>query len=407
MSFRRLVSLSRIALLAVAAATFAGCDTEPYPERPFVVGVITAASGPSAYIGQPERDVLQRLAQDLAAAGRLPGDVVLEYADSGGDPARAQAHFDAFAGREDVIAVIGPSLSGESIPLAAAAGQQEVPLLSLAASRLIVEPEPGRVHAWAFKFAQNDDLAATRLAGVMGEAGHRRVALLYEDSGFGTSGRSVFAPAAAAGGVEVAYEAAFPSALTAEAAAGHADAVPDGLDAVVVWGTAPSALVVQALRQQGFGGAVYLSHGNATHEFVAAAGAASEGVVVVGSRVLTPPAFLDAADPRDQVVAAYQAFWAAHFAGPPSHFGGHARDALEALAAVLDGGRALSGDVGQTRRRIRDGLEALRGFDGVTGTFSFSPTDHAGLGADAFEVYTIEGGAFVPYAARAAAWGRP
>src|SRR5690606_9062388 len=115
------------------------------------------------------------------------------------------------AQNDRVIAIIGPSTSGESIPLAVMADSAGIPLLSLAASRLIVEPEPGEVNPWAFKFAQNDDLAAGRLVSVMVQEGDQNVAFLYENSGFGKSGQAVFGDAVEGTGVSVQYESSFPA----------------------------------------------------------------------------------------------------------------------------------------------------------------------------------------------------
>jgi hypothetical protein len=46
------------------------------------------------------------------------------------------------------------------------------------------------------------------------------------------------------------------------------------------------------------------------------------------------------------------------------------------------------------RLALRNRLETLRDFHGVTGTFGFSACDHAGLTPNAFELYRIEGGRF-------------
>ena len=48
-------------------------------------------------------------------------------------------------------------------------------------------------------------------------------------------------------------------------------------------------------------------------------------------------------------------------------------------------------------REVRDAIESLKGFVGTSGVFSFSPTDHNGLGLDAFEMITVKGGKFVIY----------
>jgi len=361
-----------------------------------VVAVIVASSGPASFIGRPEEQVLRLLIDDLEAAGRNPHGATFELSDSAGDPARARELFDRYAADDRVIAIIGPSTSGEAIPLAERASEEGIPLLSLAASRRIVLDDAGNVRPFAFKFAQNDDLAARQLVDTMGAEQHRRVALLYSDDPYGQSGAQVFGEAAAESPVEVVHQAAFPPAL--DAAGPLVAGLPASLDAVVVWGTAPGpAMLVQSLAASRPGLQIYLSPGDASPELIEAAGSAAEGVIIAGSRVLAGDRFLDPADPRDDVIRSYRSLWEERIGGAPSQFGGHAHDAFNALLQALDE-EVLAGDVATRRRNLRDRLEQISNFHGITGTFTFTPTDHAGLGLDAYEVYRIRDGAFVPYA---------
>ena len=49
------------------------------------------------------------------------------------------------------------------------------------------------------------------------------------------------------------------------------------------------------------------------------------------------------------------------------------------------------------RQKVRDAIENLQGFVGTAGVFSFSPTDHTGVGLDAFEMQTVKDGKFTLY----------
>jgi branched-chain amino acid transport system substrate-binding protein len=115
---------------------------------------------------------------------------------------------------------------------------------------------------------------------------------------------------------------------------------------------------------------------------------------VVGSRILLSADRLVAGRPADDAIRAYQTLWARIASGTPSTFGGHAHDALDAIVTVAGSDLRRLPSV-ERRKALRDRLERLSGFVAVTGTFTFSPTDHAGLTADAFELYRIEGGRFV------------
>lgn len=370
-----------------------GCQSKPDAQPR--VGAILARSGPADFIGRPEAAMLEALLADYNANGQNPLDIEFLIRDSAGDPNTAVSLLDKFAKDENVVAVIGPSTSGESIPAARRAAEHGIPLLSLGASKRIVVDDAGNTNRWAFKFAQNDSLAADRLVGAMRQQGLERAALLYSDDGFGKSGANEFRRAVGDAGLILTHDTAFPPAL--DAPEPFVAAVPADAEAVMVWGTAPGpALLVKSLRAAGHPGQILLSHGNASDQFLASAGTAAEGAIVVGSRVLIPTNYLDEADPADAIVLRYRRFWhEKNFDGSPSHFAGHARDAFEAVMTAVSA-ETLTGDIAAQRRKLRDQLERTSKLFGVTGTFSFNDRDHAGLSMDAFETYRVSNAEFVP-----------
>ena len=46
------------------------------------------------------------------------------------------------------------------------------------------------------------------------------------------------------------------------------------------------------------------------------------------------------------------------------------------------------------KEAVRTAIENLKGVVGTGGVFNFSPTDHNGLGVDAFEMLTVKKGKF-------------
>lgn len=384
---RNRIVLAGIVLAVVAIiAVVMFMQTRSTSDHQRVVGVILSTSGPADFIGKPERDVLEA----LVAAEEVP--FRLEFRDSGGNPTQAAELFRQFSNDPNVIAVIGPSTSGEALQIADAADQAEIPLLTLAASAKIVLDENGRTRNWVFKFAQNDSLAAKKLLSAMQEMGVASIALIYSADGFGKSGAEEFRLTVKdAGSPSLVYDASFDPALAQ--AATTIRAIPDSADGVLVWGTSPGpAVIVKALRKARPGIKIFLSHGNASHDFLSSTGIASENAVVVGSRVLIDPKYLDAKQPNTEAILQYQKLWRSNFDGPPSHFGGHARDAFEALMVCHGDSDAPPPD----RTQIRDCLESTNSIEGVTGVFRFTKGDHAGLTPDAFETFVIKNQEFVP-----------
>jgi branched-chain amino acid transport system substrate-binding protein len=213
-----------------------------------------------------------------------------------------------------------------------------------------------------------------------------RIGLLSSNTGFGKAGKEQVEKLAPAAGITVVASEVYDKAatdLTAEVTKLKAA----GVEAILNWSIEPAqAIVIKNARQIGFRGPVFQSHGFGNIQYARAAGAAAEGVIFPASRILVAEA-LPASHPQKAVLVAYKSGYEARFKEDISTFGGHAWDALHLLArAIKEGG----GD----RERTRAAIEGTRGFVGTAGIFNFSPTDHNGLGADAFELLTVKDGKF-------------
>lgn len=390
-TFSALLMLGALISLVVGSM---GCTKTT--EDKTTIGVILSISGRTDFIGKPEKRVLEELA---ASRREGPGTIPhfeLDIRDSEGKPEVAKNLFTAFANNPDVIAIVGPSTSGESIAIAEEADRIGIPILSLAASKKIVQSNDGTTRKWTFKFAQNDDLAAHLLLSTIMSKGLKRVALLYSNDGFGKSGAEVFKLMVKQTTLQFKHESMFQASMDTP------EPIVSGLsrdiDAIVIWGTAPGPqLLVSTIRKRGIQAQIFLSHGNASDEFIKSVGLAGEGVILVGSRVLTEDKYLDKEIESDLVILQFREFWRKRFGANPSHFGGHARDAFEMLLNALRDSSVRQAESNMKRNAIRNYLETkVTQFSGVTGTFSFSKTDHAGLDSRSFEIYQIRNNAFVP-----------
>ncbi|QIF04258.1 ABC transporter substrate-binding protein [Roseimicrobium sp. ORNL1] len=414
-------TLLKPALLSAFALVLlvANCLSQDTSADGYKIGVILATSGPAKDIGEPEEKGLKAL-MSLTGPLSWSGRLTLEYRDSAGKPERALEYLEQFSKDPNVVAVIGPSTSGEAIPLARKAAEYQLPLLTLAASKKITQhPEdPSRTNPWVFQFAQTDELAAQKLLATLAvqSGSARKIAFLYSEDAFGKSGAEVFLEVVKRAsstevedgfgksgaevvrevakrefGVQVAHHASYPHDLT------HPEAVINAIrgeaSAVVIWGTSPGpALLVAALRKTKPQLPIYLSHGNATPSFLKEVGSAGEGVILMGSRVLLPlENNKNASTERDMIVEGFQRFWSTRFDSPPSHFAGHATDALNAVLSVIQGREILSRD------KIRAALESPGKFTGITGNFHFTPDDHAGLDLSSLEVFVVRDGQFAVF----------
>jgi branched-chain amino acid transport system substrate-binding protein len=395
-------SISRApAIVAVAVVAILGSVyllRKPRDTDTLKSGVIYAGTGNASFAGNPEHEVLELLQRTNNEAPVSGKRIILEMIDSGGDKDKAISFLEKFSKDRQCVAIIGPTASGESIAVAAKAvelnGEAKIPILSLAASSKIVQDprDPKRPNEWIFKFAQNDDLAARKLVRVIkDQIKDGKVSFLYSDDGFGKSGADVFPPAAQDGPLNLEQPLrSFPVNLnTPDAIVAN---LPKDVKALVIWGSAPGpALLVKRLREVNPTLPIFLSHGNASQEFIESVGTRGNGVVVVGSRVLMPASELKDSSPRDKAIKEFQVFWEGNTHKPQSHYAGHAYDAFQILRTVFNEGHT-------TRAAIRAALERKAPYYGITGTFRFSENDHAGLDVTAFEVYQIQDDHFVPLA---------
>jgi branched-chain amino acid transport system substrate-binding protein len=155
----------------------------------------------------------------------------------------------------------------------------------------------------------------------------------------------------------------------------------------------PAVLPQRALRERGYAGKYYQTHGVANNDFLRVGGKDVEGTYLPSGPVLVasqlPPNFPVRASALEYV----NKYEAAYGKGSVSTFGAHAWDAgrLMAVAAVQALKKAQPGTV-EFRSALRDALESAREVQGAHGVFNMSATDHLGLDQRARVMVRIENG---------------
>jgi len=368
-------------LWAIAALVFA-CAAAAQPE-PIRIGAFLSVTGPAAFLGDPEQKTLELYVEKVNAAGGVLGRKLQLYAyDSAGDAEKARAYVKRLIDQDKVDALVGGSTTGETmaaVPLAEAAG---VPFISLAGAVVIVEP----VKKWVFKTPHTDRMACEKIFTDMKSRGATRVALISGAGGFDRSMRAECLKVAGNAGIQIVADESYgagDSDMTAQLA--KIKATP-GVQAVLNagFGQGP-AIVTRNYRQLAIGAPLYQSHGVASKQFVKLAGDSAEGVRLPAAALLVADTLPDA-DAQKKVVASYKREYEARFKQEVSTFGGHAYDGL---MIVLDAMRRA----GTTdKARVRDAIEATRGYVGTGGVVNMSAQDHMGLDLTAFRMLEVRGG---------------
>jgi branched-chain amino acid transport system substrate-binding protein len=368
-----------VLLAVLLSGAFAGAA------EPIKIGAILSVTGPASFLGAPEAKTLEMLVQEVNKKGGFQGrKVELIIKDSGASPEKAFSFAKQLIEEDKVFAIIGPSTSGESMKIKSVAEEGKTILLSCAAAETIVNP----VAKYVFKTPQSDKDAVIKIFQQMKKMKISRIGVLSSNTGFGNAGKAQIEKFAPEYGITIVANEVYDKAasdLTAEVTKVKAANV----HAILNWSIEPAqAIVIKNARQIGFKGPIFQSHGFGNIKYVDAAGPAAEGVIFPAGRLLIADV-LPKNHPQKAVLLKYKKDYMAFCSGEEcSTFGGHAYDAFIILMKGIE--KANSTD----KEAVRTAIENLKGVVGTGGIFNFSPTDHNGLGVDAFEMLTVKNGKF-------------
>ena len=353
---------------------------------PIKIGSVLSVTGPAAFLGDPELKTLQLYVDDINKKGGVIGrPLQLVHYDDGSDANKANSFAKRLIDDDKVDILVGGTTTGATMSMVPLAEKSGTPFISLAGAVVIIEP----VKKHVFKTPHTDRMAAEKVFEDMKKRGITKVALLSETSGFGASGKKETEAVAGKYGITlVANETYGPKDTDMSPQLTKIKGTP-GVQAVFVFGLGQGpAIVTKNYKQLGITLPLYQSHGVASDEFLKLAGPAAEGVRLPSPAQLIPTK-LPANDPQKPVVTAYENAYKAAYKQDVSTFGGYAYDGL--MLAVDAIKRANSTD----KAKVRDALEATKGFVATSGTFNMSPTDHMGLDLSSFRMLEVKGGDWV------------
>jgi len=343
------------------------------------IGGLFSVTGPPAFLGEPERNTAKMVVDSINKAGGIKGQKLeLVVYDTAGDATKAVQMATRLIKDDKVVAIIGPSTTGETMAVIPVAEKEKVPLISCAAGSKITDP----VKRYVFKTAQNDGLAVAKIYEYLQKQKHTKVAILTVSDGFGASGREQLKALAGKFGMQIVVDDTYgpkDTDMTSQLTKIRASQA----QSLIVWGTNPGpAVIAKNAKQLGLKLPLFMSHGVSSKKFITLAGDASEGVKLPSGKVIVSDV-LPKNDPQKASLLAYVKDYQNHYKVEGDHFGGHAWDGVMLVKIAIERG-------GATTEGIRDALEKIRDFHGIGGTFTFSPADHAGLTKDAFEMVEIK-----------------
>ncbi|AXW06775.1 branched-chain amino acid ABC transporter substrate-binding protein [Ralstonia solanacearum] len=368
----------RRTLCAVAALL---CAAAAHAE--IVVGVSLSTTGSSASLGITQKHSLAFYPNAIGGE-----KLRLVVVDDASDPATGTRLARKLVTEEHVDLIVGSSAVAPSIAIAEVATESQTPQLSLAP----VELKPGKGD-WTYRLAQPVSLMAEAIAARMAAGGIRTVGFIGFADAYGESWLKDFTAAATSRGLKLVDVERYARADT-NVTGQVARLVSLKPDAILVAGAGTgAALPHTSLRERGYAGPIYQTHGAATRDLIRIGGKAVDGAILPAGPVIVAEQLPDS-HPSKQTALDYVTRYEKAY-GPDSRtqFGAHTWDALQVLQRIVPVAlRKAKPGTPAFRRALKDALETERDIVVSHGVLNYSATDHFGFDARGRVLLTVDHG---------------
>ncbi len=353
------------------------------------VGVTVSATGPAASLGIPEKNTFALV--PTTVGGQKINYIIL---DDASDTTTAVKNARKFVTENKVDVIVGSTTTPNSLAMIDVAAESETPMISMAASARIVDPGNPKTR-WIFKTPQNDVQMATAIVEHMTNNGVQTVGFIGFSDAYGEGWYQEFSKIAEARRLKIVANERYNRVDTS--VTGQVLKILSAKpDAVLVAGSGtPAALPQVTLKERGYTGKYYQTHGVANNDFLRVGGKNVEGTFLPAGPVLVAEQ-LPASNPVKKAALEYWAkYEGAHGKGNVSTFGAHAWDASVLLQAAVPVAlkKAQPGSK-EFRAALRDALEGIQNVTGAHGIFNMSPGDHLGFDQRARVMVQIVNGAW-------------
>ena len=353
------------------------------------IGMTLSTTGPAASLGIPEANTAKLMPKEV---GGVPIEVIV--LDDGSDSTKGVANTRKLLTDDKVDVVVGSSTTPVSLAMLEVASEMKAPMITLAASAAIISPMDDK-RRWVFKTPQNDRLMADAIVDHMAVAKVKSVAFIGFNDAYGDGWLNVVTPALKAKGIELVASERY-SRTDTSVTGPVLKLMTAKPEAVLVAGSGtPAALPQKTLKERGYTGKMYQTHGVANADFLRVVGKDGEGTILPAGPVLVAAQLPDQNPTKKAGLAYVQGYEAIYGAGTASTFGAHAYDSLELLkAAIPVAAKAAKPGTPEFRAALRDALEGLKDVVYSQGVATMTKDDHVGQDKRARVMVTIENGAW-------------
>ncbi|BAM92630.1 branched-chain amino acid ABC transporter substrate-binding protein [Bradyrhizobium oligotrophicum S58] len=374
--------LAAAGVIAMLAAAPALAQTSE-----ITIGITTTTTGPGAALGIPERNALEFVPKEI---GGVPLKVIV--LDDGGDPTTATTNARRFVTESKADIIMGSALTPPTIAVSNVASEAGIPHFGLAP--FPVTPERAK---WSVVMPQPVPIMGKVLYEHMKAHNIKTVGYIGYSDSYGDLWFNDLKNQGGPMGITIADEERFArpdTSVTGQVL----KLVAANPDAILVGASGTAAALPQTeLRERGYTGLIYQTHGAASMDFIRIAGKAAEGVIMASGPVMSPETQDDSALTKKPGLELNKAYEAKYGPNSRSQFAGHSFDAFEILKRVIPVAlKTAKPGTPEFREAIRQALMTEKDMAASQGVYNFTEKDRSGLDDRSRIILTVKDGKYVP-----------
>jgi branched-chain amino acid transport system substrate-binding protein len=379
---RTLLSAAAFGFAATLATSLANAQTND-----ITIGISITTTGPAAALGIPERNALDFVPKEIAGY-----PVKLIVLDDAGDPTTATTNTRRFVTESKADIIMGSSNTPATIAVSNVANEAGIPHIGLAP--FPITPERMK---WSVTMPQPIPIMGKVLYQHMKTHNVKTVGYIGYSDSYGDLWFNDLKAQGAPLGLTIVDEERFArpdTSVTGQVL----KLVAANPDAILVGASGTAAGLPQTeLRDRGYKGLIYQTHGAASMDFIRIAGKAAEGVIMASGPVMSPETQADTALTKKPGLALDTAYEAKYGANSRSQFAGHSYDAFEVLKRIVPTAlKTAKPGTPEFHEAIRQALLTEREIAASQGVYNFTEKDRYGLDDRSRIILTVKDGKYVP-----------
>lgn len=352
-----------------------------------VIGITISTTGPAAALGIPERNALDFVPKEIAGV-----PLKLIVLDDAGDPTLATTNTRRFVTESKADIIMGSCITPTTIAVSTVANEASIPHFGLAPFPI----NEARMK-WSVDMPQSVPIMGKVLYEHMKKHAIKTVGYIGYSDSYGDLWANDFKNQAVPQGITMVDEERF--ARTDTSVTGQVlKLVAANPDAILIGASGTAAALPQtALRERGYKGLIYQTHGAASMDFIRIAGAAAEGVIMSAGPVMSPETQPDSAPTKKPGLALNSAYEAKYGPNSRSQFAGHSYDAFEVLKRIIPVAlKAGKPGTAEFREGIRQAFISEKEIVASQGVYNWTEKDRYGLDDRSRIILTVKDGKYVP-----------